>query len=280
MQKDQIRWVVFGFILIAMMATNPSLEDHRQAVIDEIMKGTNNSKANSPDNDWEKLGTEIGKSLGKTLINNLVRRENYLLFSLTKISIDGTEKNVGIGIFGKVWIFNHDNKQEQTFIRVPSPDDNSKTNADSSKTGSSDISDISSDTIIRKQNNISSSNSYYGTWIGTQDGFDLKNKNGELIKINDNIVKVPQTKWKFIINSNGTVAAEQENSLDHSIVNYKGSGADNAQASENATIIFINLSSANNGSNFRLSLRFSDNNNGFCSPFGLSNGPEFIITKK
>jgi len=53
------------------------------------------------------------KSLKKTIRNlpvkvreKAVKIEDYKIFSLTKVKVQGEEKIVGIGIFGKVWYFN------------------------------------------------------------------------------------------------------------------------------------------------------------------------------
>jgi hypothetical protein len=97
--------VIFGFILLAMMTTNPSLEDHRQAVLDEIEKKASASQTNSQSDMWGLLGTRIGESIGKVILDQAIERDNYLLFSVTILKFNNTERNIGIGVFGKVWMF-------------------------------------------------------------------------------------------------------------------------------------------------------------------------------
>ena len=45
-------------------------------------------------------------AIGKGILENAVSRENYILFSLTKITLNGNQKFVGIGILGNVWVNN------------------------------------------------------------------------------------------------------------------------------------------------------------------------------
>jgi hypothetical protein len=43
-------------------------------------------------------------ALGNAIVEKSVSRDNYLFFSLTKMSFANNEKNIGIGIFGNVFI--------------------------------------------------------------------------------------------------------------------------------------------------------------------------------
>ena len=52
----------------------------------------------------ESLGMMLGTTLAEGLINNMVSRDNYLLFSLTKVTFDGESKIIGIGILGNVFL--------------------------------------------------------------------------------------------------------------------------------------------------------------------------------
>jgi hypothetical protein len=100
--------IVFGFALLAMMATNPSLEDHRQAVLDEL--GKKISQSNSGDHaadGWEQLGIQLGESIGKIVLDRVVERDNYLLFSITTVHAGDAKKDIGFGIFGKVWLYHN-----------------------------------------------------------------------------------------------------------------------------------------------------------------------------
>jgi len=101
MKKSQITLIIIGFILLALMATNPSIEDHRQAVMNEIKKKM--SQESNPDNKWEQVGQAIGMAFGQGIIEKAVTRDNYLIFSITKISFNDKPKYFGIGILGHVF---------------------------------------------------------------------------------------------------------------------------------------------------------------------------------
>ena len=103
MKQSQISLIVIGFILVALMATNPSTAEHKEAVKDKLSAAFENNNSNG--NAFQKLGQTIGMAL----IDKMIKRENYLLFSLTKSNFldnDEKEKVVGFGILGKVYLFN------------------------------------------------------------------------------------------------------------------------------------------------------------------------------
>jgi uncharacterized protein (TIGR02145 family) len=110
MNQSQITLIVIGFMLVALMATNPSLEDHRQAFSDKMQDRLTESSGG--DNQWEKVGQAIGMALGQGIVEKAVRRENYILFSITRISFMGRLETIGFGVFGKVWITNQLDKKE------------------------------------------------------------------------------------------------------------------------------------------------------------------------
>jgi hypothetical protein len=127
MKKFQITLIIIGFILLALMATNPSIDDHRDGVkkmykrkLEEINKSGN-----------EDLGTQIGTSLalliGDGFIDKIVSRENYLLFSLTKVSVGNKSKNIGLGILGQVLVNDYEeisNASDESEIALPASSSN------------------------------------------------------------------------------------------------------------------------------------------------------------
>ncbi len=107
-KKNYVGLVIFGFVLLAMMVTNPSLEDHRQAVTDELGKKISQSTSGDQESDsWEKIGAQIGESIGKIVLDRVVKRENYLLFSITTVKVGDVKKDLGFGVFGKVWLYHN-----------------------------------------------------------------------------------------------------------------------------------------------------------------------------
>ena len=67
------------------------------------------SAVQSSSNALAQLGEEEGYVLGNILIQNIandaVNADNYLLFSLTTLQIQYEERNIGIGLFGQVFLF-------------------------------------------------------------------------------------------------------------------------------------------------------------------------------
>jgi hypothetical protein len=100
-------------ILLMLLAgfTNPDLEDHNQEVRSEVMQFITKeaSTAQSSNDALAQLGEEQSVVLGNILIQNIandaVHADNYLLFSLTTLQIQYEERNIGIGCFGQVFLF-------------------------------------------------------------------------------------------------------------------------------------------------------------------------------
>ena len=104
--------VRIGILLMFLAGfTNPGLEDHRQEVRSEVMQFISKeaSAVQSSSNALAQLGEEEGYVLGNILIQNIandaVNADNYLLFSLTTLQIQYEERNIGIGLFGQVFLF-------------------------------------------------------------------------------------------------------------------------------------------------------------------------------
>ena len=107
MKQNQIILIVIGFLLLALMASNPSTEEHKEAVKEKVSAAFENNTTDG--NTFQKLGEQLGQTIGMALIDKMIKRENYLLFSLTKSNFldnDEKEKVVGFGILGKVYLFN------------------------------------------------------------------------------------------------------------------------------------------------------------------------------
>ncbi len=103
--------VIIGFIILIAAVSNPSLEQHREVLKDKLnlhMQSAMNEKLSGSNNVLEQAGKVLGSMFGNTLIdgiiNNIVSSDNYLIFSTTKITVEGKSKVIGIGIFGNVFI--------------------------------------------------------------------------------------------------------------------------------------------------------------------------------
>ena len=104
------RQFYIGFSVLALILavlTNPSEEQHKQAVKAKINEYWQKSMAETyPENEWEQAGQTLGVMFGGALIDgiisNLVTTDRYLIFSTTKISWKGESRVIGIGVFGNV----------------------------------------------------------------------------------------------------------------------------------------------------------------------------------
>nr|WP_315247648.1 DUF4359 domain-containing protein [uncultured Flavobacterium sp.] len=101
MKKSKTIIIIFAIIILIAVLTNPSNEEHKQAVKSVINQVVQNSISKN-ESDMEKLGVLFGSSLAENLIENSVTRDNYILFSITKITWRGESKSIGYGLFGNV----------------------------------------------------------------------------------------------------------------------------------------------------------------------------------
>jgi len=101
------KYIILAFIMVVLVASNPSIEDHREKVIDQIEERIDDEGGESS------IGTQIGQGLGMMMVRNMVKRKNYLLFSTTQIVRDGRVQTIGIGILGMNFLFNGLSEQSQ-----------------------------------------------------------------------------------------------------------------------------------------------------------------------
>jgi hypothetical protein len=97
----------FTALILALMATNPSTDDHKSTVIVKVKKTLEDySTQQSIDNLWANTGRELGLSIAQAIIEKSISRDNYLIFSFTKSTFAEKDDIIGIGILGKVWLLN------------------------------------------------------------------------------------------------------------------------------------------------------------------------------
>ncbi len=114
MKQTHIRLIVTGFIILALLATNPSIEDHREGVKKMYKDKLAELNKNRQDDLATQIGTGIGMLIGDGFIDKIVSRDNYLLFSLTKVPIGQYQtKNIGIGILGQVFVKDYKEVQSE-----------------------------------------------------------------------------------------------------------------------------------------------------------------------
>jgi hypothetical protein len=103
---------IIAFVLVLVLAgfTNPNYEDHKNRLKQEFYRRiTLNRRLRSNDEnpDYYQTSSSVNRSAGSVtaeqLIQNRFTVDNYFLFSLSKISVAGRTKTIGIGIFGLIF---------------------------------------------------------------------------------------------------------------------------------------------------------------------------------
>jgi len=121
---------IFGTICIAivLILTNPDGAKHSVAVKGILTKEFNKAMTDElqkSKNNYQQVNAGIGLFLGSTLIDKIVDGyidcENFYLFSLTKINYEGSDRTIGFGILGKVYI--SDKLKENTSKLFNQPED-------------------------------------------------------------------------------------------------------------------------------------------------------------
>jgi hypothetical protein len=84
--KTLLKWLVIVVVIVAAIAyfSNPDSKAHK-----------------------DKL-TSMGKELSHDIKG--IKFDDYKIFSLTRKKVNGEEKIVGVGAFGKVWYFDEEDK--------------------------------------------------------------------------------------------------------------------------------------------------------------------------
>lgn len=107
MKTKHITLIAIITILLIAIFTNPSQEEHKEKVKETFTAYYQKSlKENETDseNAFAALGSLLGNTLINSMIENAITRDNYVIFSLTKITYEGEEKSIGYGVFGNVFL--------------------------------------------------------------------------------------------------------------------------------------------------------------------------------
>jgi len=81
--KTILKWVLIAVVAVLAIAyfSNPDELNHKRSL------------------------KEIGQKLDVKIKDDAIQVDDYKIFSVTKVKVDGKEKITGIGAFGKVWYF-------------------------------------------------------------------------------------------------------------------------------------------------------------------------------
>jgi hypothetical protein len=96
-------------LCIGAFATNPSSAEHKLILKDKMRQFMNaeiDKLKSENDNEFDQLGATFGAAIGGAFTDKFVDEnvvvDDYYLFSITNVRLDGKIKMVGVGIFGKV----------------------------------------------------------------------------------------------------------------------------------------------------------------------------------
>jgi hypothetical protein len=108
MKPSHVALFILGFILLTLIATNPSSEDHKRAVKDKYKEIIKKNSEEKSENIWKIAGEEIVINFGEMVIDKAVIRKNYIIFSISSISFEGISENIGFGILGMIFVGDFD----------------------------------------------------------------------------------------------------------------------------------------------------------------------------
>lgn len=101
-----MKYIVTIIIIAILMVSNPKLQDHQYCVkakVNNLIRNSISSENNSTSL-FAELGVWVGDSVADSLVKNVIKRKDFLLFSLTSFEFNGINKIIGVGILGHVFI--------------------------------------------------------------------------------------------------------------------------------------------------------------------------------
>jgi hypothetical protein len=114
--------VIIGIVLVALAITNPTLEKQKELLVKKMISDSEKVKKDlaekQPDNALDQMANELGQQFLQpefisNLVNNSLSRDNYLFFSLPRMTVMSKTKIIGIGFAGNVIWFDDKDKQVQ-----------------------------------------------------------------------------------------------------------------------------------------------------------------------
>ncbi len=99
-------------LLIVLMLTNPSKEDHENAIRTEVSKAIDKSDALSGNDifsqGFKMMARMVAGSVLDSALDQLFEYHSYLFFSKGTVTLDGKSHTISYGLFGKVMTMNAD----------------------------------------------------------------------------------------------------------------------------------------------------------------------------
>ncbi len=111
MKKNYITLAVLILIILVAVLTNPDQNRHKEVVKDKLITFLQKSikkDQTKPNDEYEEAGQAIRIMLGgmivEKILDNFLSTDNYVVFSITKITWQGEKKIIGIGALGNVFL--------------------------------------------------------------------------------------------------------------------------------------------------------------------------------
>lgn len=98
-------WVLVLLGLVVAALTNPSEDDHREAVKNAYQELVDKELDKSELPTLKRLARAAAEIIAPEILNSFVKRTNCFVFSITQVKKEGEFKPAGIGIFGQVIFF-------------------------------------------------------------------------------------------------------------------------------------------------------------------------------
>lgn len=89
-------------LLVVMAVTCPDKDKHTKAVADSLSV-IFNDHVDADSDDWDMLGAMLGNKLVSALLQNNMYVDNYVIFNIGRLSFNGEDKAVSVGMFNHVF---------------------------------------------------------------------------------------------------------------------------------------------------------------------------------
>jgi hypothetical protein len=128
MKRKYYVWILVLFIFIIALVSNPDTQAHKNTVkikMSNYVQEVLDNQLSGSTNIFGQLGLAFGKVLGGSvidvLVNDMVSRGNYFVFSTTRIRWEGKNEVIGIGIFGNVFLNPRIDKEIEKYLKELNP---------------------------------------------------------------------------------------------------------------------------------------------------------------
>lgn len=97
--KRKMAATIVGVALVVALLTNPGIDQHISALTTYLLKRSGN--------DYTDASGLVAMNVANNAISSMLSVKNFLLFSVTTVTNKGESRNIGIGVFGNVWIWKY-----------------------------------------------------------------------------------------------------------------------------------------------------------------------------